>query len=256
MIIYFTGTGNSEYAAKAIADRLGDEPVCSNTYIKTHRKGDFMSEKPYVFVFPVYLSIVPAIFRDFINSSSFKGNRNAYFIPTCASADGSVPNSCKRICEQKGELEFMGSCKVIMPQNYITLFKPTDETEKEERYRNAGIVIDTICDAIKNGNKLIEKPASGFEYGSTLLIEKWYNSCFTKTGKFHATESCVGCGRCAELCPTNSIEIKEGKPNWVNKICIHCMACINRCPKQAIEYGKATVGKTRHVCPQYTKDKN
>ena len=38
MVIYFTGTGNSEYIARAVADRLGDEVVCANKLIKKRRK--------------------------------------------------------------------------------------------------------------------------------------------------------------------------------------------------------------------------
>ena len=67
MIIYFSATGNSKFVAEAIADRLGDETVNANKYIKEGKKGTFTSEKPYVFVFPVYLSTSPAIFREFIN---------------------------------------------------------------------------------------------------------------------------------------------------------------------------------------------
>ena len=34
MILYFTGTGNSRFAAEALADRLDDEVICANDYIK------------------------------------------------------------------------------------------------------------------------------------------------------------------------------------------------------------------------------
>ena len=63
MIIYFTGTGNSEYVAKMLADNLGDEVFFANQSIKEHKKENFTSEKPYIFVFPVYLSTSPTISR-------------------------------------------------------------------------------------------------------------------------------------------------------------------------------------------------
>ena len=34
MIVYFTGTGNSRYAAEAIGCALGEEPVSINEYMK------------------------------------------------------------------------------------------------------------------------------------------------------------------------------------------------------------------------------
>ncbi|MCF0134163.1 MAG: flavodoxin, partial [Blautia sp.] len=93
MILYFTGTGNSKYVADALAHQCGDEAVNANRYIKAGKAGNFHSERPYVFVFPVYLSTIPEVFRTFIKRSKFSGNKDAYFVPTCASASGSVPNA-------------------------------------------------------------------------------------------------------------------------------------------------------------------
>ena len=56
---------------------------------------------------------------------------------------------------------------------------------------------------------------------------------------------CIGCGKCAVLCPTKSIRIEGGRPVWGDG-CTHCMACICRCPKQAIEYGRHTMGLRRY----------
>lgn len=255
MIIYFSGTGNSKYVAEAIADRTGDEVACANTYIKEGKRGSFTSERPYVFVFPVYLSTSPTIFRNFVMSSEFKGNKDAYFIPTCASAAGSVPNASMDLCKETNYFNFKGSFKVEMPQNYIVLFKMADKEKQEQYYKDSVSKVDMICDAIKKGENLDHKPASGFEYWGTKLVEKWYNSSFTKTKGFHVTDACVGCGACTKMCPTNSIEIRDGKPVWINKVCIHCVACINRCPMQAIEYGRKTAGKPRYVCPPYKSNK-
>lgn len=52
MVIFFTGTGSSEYLANAIADRPDDCVVSSNEIIKSGEKRAFVSEKPWVFVFP------------------------------------------------------------------------------------------------------------------------------------------------------------------------------------------------------------
>ena len=57
--------------------------------------------------------------------------------------------------------------------------------------------------------------------------------------------ACTGCGRCAQLCPTNNIVLRSGKPVWGGN-CTHCMACISYCPTEAIEYGKKSVGKPRY----------
>ena len=68
---------------------------------------------------------------------------------------------------------------------------------------------------------------------------------FVKADAFRATDACIGCGRCVELCPLNNIRLENGKPVW-GKNCTHCMACICYCPKEAIEYGEKSKGKPRY----------
>ena len=252
MILYFSATGNSGYVAGLLAERLSDEAVSLNGYIQSFVKdgtaGSFASEKPFVFVFPVYLSTSPTVLRQFIKASSFSGNTAAYFVPTCASADGSVPNSSIDLLKEVPALTYMGCQRVPMPQNYVVFFKPWDEERKLAAYEAARSLADSISAKILAGEMLSEQPCGGFEYGITKAVEKWYNHDFTKTAKFAASDGCAGCGLCARGCPVNAIEMQAGKPVWVKKSCIHCMSCISRCPKQAIEYGRMTVGKTRHVC--------
>lgn len=253
MVIYFTGTGNSQYVAEAIADRLEDEVVKSNDYIKQNKAGNFKSNKPFVFVFPVYLSTIAELFADFIRISEFSNEdgsmSKAYFVATCVSEMGASANACKKLCDSKN-LEYMGIYQVDMPQNYIAFFKMTEEKECIRRQDKALNAADEICNVIKKGEKLDMSMRSGFECWYTGIVEKIYNGSFTGTKNFYVTDECVGCGICEQNCPLNRISMEDGKPRWTGK-CVHCMGCINRCPKKAIEYGKKTIGKTRYICRNY-----
>lgn len=62
-------------------------------------------------------------------------------------------------------------------------------------------------------------------------------------------QRCVKCGRCAELCPTNTIAMSADGPLWQGGDCTECLACVHRCPQGAIEYGKISVGRRRYVNP-------
>lgn len=46
---------------------------------------------------------------------------------------------------------------------------------------------------------------------------------------------CKGCGICVAFCPTNALELKDGKVNIANmEACIECGLCELRCPDFAI----------------------
>ena len=52
MVFYFSGTGNSQRAAKQMAAELGDEIISINQCLKKSEKNTFHSERPLVFVAP------------------------------------------------------------------------------------------------------------------------------------------------------------------------------------------------------------
>lgn len=46
---------------------------------------------------------------------------------------------------------------------------------------------------------------------------------------------CIGCGKCAEICPQHTIEMKNGKSRIHAKNCIRCFCCHEMCPVKAID---------------------
>ena len=49
-----------------------------------------------------------------------------------------------------------------------------------------------------------------------------------------AAALCAGCGRCAESCPRQVIQIQGGKASIDLKNCISCFCCQEMCPVKAI----------------------
>lgn len=46
-------------------------------------------------------------------------------------------------------------------------------------------------------------------------------------------DKCSGCGKCAEICPVQAINIENEKA-IISDDCIECGACLNACSKDAL----------------------
>ena len=65
---------------------------------------------------------------------------------------------------------------------------------------------------------------------------------FTPLPKLRAKD-CVGCKKCANICPAKAITMKRGKPRIDRKACIHCFCCQEFCPKGAMVVGRTALAK-------------
>lgn len=249
MIVYFTGTGNSRYAAQYLAHALGDEIADSFDYIRRGSAAALESERPWIFVCPAYAWRIPRVFDDFLGRSSFQGSRKAYFVMSCGDDIGDAQTHLRRRCRSWG-LEFMGVAKVVMPENYLAMFPVPTAKQSAVIRRTAHWALEKIAAAIREGRPL---PMS--KVGLPALVKTWlvnspfYTFC-VKAKAFRTDDKCIGCGECVRRCPLGNVELINGKPHWGSR-CTHCMACICYCPTEAIEYGSKSQGKYRYRCPDY-----
>lgn len=248
MIVYFTGTGNSRYCARLLADRLGDECVDSFHFIRDGIAADLISGKPWVFVAPTYGWRLPRVFSNFIRAGSFRGSGDAYFVMTCGSGIGSASSGNAALCREKGLL-CRGTLEVVMPENYIALFHAPREAEARKIIAAARPTLEGGIDCIREGRDLpIHRAGMADKLRSGIVNEMFYRFC-VKAGPFTVSDACVGCGKCERACPLGNIRLKDGRPAWGGR-CTHCMACICGCSAGAIEYGRASRGKPRYQCPE------
>ena len=54
---------------------------------------------------------------------------------------------------------------------------------------------------------------------------------------------CIGCGKCAEICPMKTISIENKKAIIHRKNCITCFCCQEFCPKGAIKVKRPLIAK-------------
>lgn len=244
MILYFSGTGNSRYAAQTIGTITDDRIVSINELLKNGSKESLKSDQPFVFVCPTYAWRIPKIVEEFIRDTRFSGSNKAYFVLTCGSETGNAVRYAKKICTEKG-FDFCGFATVIMPENYIAMFPTPDKAQADEIVKKAVPQILAAAERIKDGQPLPEeKITPSGRFRSSIVNPMFYLACVSAKG-FYSTDGCTGCGKCAKLCPLNNIEIAGGKPHW-EQSCTHCMACICACPSEAIEYKNKSKGKPRY----------
>ena len=248
MIIYFSGTGNSRFAAKRIAEAVSDEVFDSAPFIQEEKGAVFARSGAYVFVAPVYAAAPPLVFMDFIRRSRFPEGCRAYFVMTCASDMAAAPAYCQKLAKEKG-LSYFGTASVNMPQNYLLYFRTRTPEENQTKISAALPVIDRIAETVRDGRILPDPGMKTWERVLTPLVLKPYYKLMVSSKAFNATEDCIGCGKCAKVCPLKNIIMYEQKPVWGSR-CTHCTACINLCPKDAVEYGKRTRGKLRYHGPE------
>ena len=244
MILYYTGTGNSAYTAKRIAGAVGVEALDLFERLRDNDTSPLESQKPWVIVTPTYAWRIPRIVRDWLDKTELRGSRDIYFVMTCGSEIGNAGSYIEKWCRSKGFV-FKGCAEVVMPENYIVMFKAPSPKDEAEIIVRANGTIDSIAADIKSGKSFAKPPVKLADRVSSGIVNRAFYPMFVKAKKFRAGNACIGCGKCAALCPTKNIRIDGGRPVWGDS-CTHCMACICRCPTQAIEYGRHTVGLRRY----------
>lgn len=246
MILYFTGTGNSRYVARKLAEITNDSLLCINDRIKAKDYSTILVKDRLIFVTPTYAWRIPRVVKEWIEKTEFLGARKAWFVMNCGSEIGNAQQYNMELSKHMG-FTYMGTAGIVMPENYIAMFPAPNTEESKKIIKAADPVIEEVARMIQAKE---EFPAAHIGLNDKIMsgiTNQAFYPLFVKAKAFRADERCIACGKCVQLCPLNNIKLKDGKPVWGNN-CTHCMACICSCPIETIEYGKKSVGKERYLC--------
>ena len=244
-IYWFSGTGNSLYAAKALADEMKDTSLVQ---IAEHALSDkTVGGKgcKIGFVFPSYYGDLPRLVRSFVKELNILPETDLFAVVTMgAFGKGSVKAMEKLLAEKGAPLRF--GIGLRMPANYILKYDPAIFGAKSEHRVNKNLdktitQIQKIATDIMSGTKQIKK--------GSMLAKTLYTNIQELDADFYVSEKCTSCGMCERVCPAGNIKLEDGKPNWQHH-CEHCVACISWCPAAAIENGQKTIKRTRYRNPR------
>lgn len=247
MIYYFSGTGNSRYAAEKLAATLGDKAYDIAKVIRSGLPEDGDGEMTG-FVFPVFFSGLPEMVKRFAEIPEVRKTLGSYIY--CVITVGADAAAADKLIAKALDRRVDYSTSIIMPDNYVMLYDPC---VKERAFKKVCRADKTLEDIAADISKHKTKSSSGIKpWVLTAAMYPFYN-LFRTTRFFFADEKCTGCGMCERNCPDKAIEMREGKPVWVQKKCQHCTACINRCPVKALQFGKKTASRGRYNIWEFTK---
>ncbi len=244
MILYFSGTGNSKYVAKRIADALGDEILNLNDRIKSGDTSPVETGERVIIVTPTYAWRIPRVVRDWILKTELRGARQAWFVMTCGGEIGNADKYNREFCTEKS-VACKGTAQIVMPENYIAMFSAPQADKAREIVAKAEPNIDCVIASIQRNQPFAPTRNNLYDRFMSGPVNPIFYKFFVNADAFTVSDACISCGQCAKRCPMNNVTLKDGKPVW-GRNCTHCMACICYCPVSAIEYGKKSVGQPRY----------
>ena len=251
MIFYFSGTGNTKWAASKLASATQEDLISIAPYMRADDSSHTLAE-PFIleenerlgFVFPVHGWRVPKLVREFIrrmkvqifdldsayNSASSErkalsdgaGNRPfAYCVCTAGDSIGLTIENLNEVISQNPSLQALGitevssSYSLIMPESYVGLpFMDVDPKEKEIRKKSkAAQELAMICEEIFDRKEGVSRLVKGpIPWFFTKVVGGFFENVLITDKRFHVEkDKCVKCGICANVCPVGDIKGGHGQ---------------------------------------------
>ena len=241
MIFYFSGTGNSKWVAKQIAEKINDKYLDIS---KINEIPEIYDEEQIGLIFPIYAWGIPEPITMFVKKLK-KSKAFTYGICTCGANAGIALKRLSKI------YHLDSSYSITMPSNYIIGEDIEDKTIILNKIEMARKELDIISNEIMQRKKVYHVNEGTFPILKSIIINKGFNNFARTTNPFYVNEEkCNGCGLCARNCPASTITLTDGKPIWSEK-CYQCLKCINYCPQCAIQYGRETEKRGRYNIEKY-----
>jgi ferredoxin/flavodoxin len=240
-IYYFSGTGNSLWSARKIAQIMGGELF--NIGAEAHKESITVEADAVVIVFPSYAYGLPLMVRRFVKAAVFKTPYLAALV-TYGSSPGGTLGAFRRLLKKKGiGALFFGRIPAV--ENYLAMFGPPKARTLERRVLAQEQATEEAARCIIERR---ENRVNTFCPFSALV--SWLFSLGVKLFYRHyrLSADCNGCGVCAKICPASAIVMRDSRPLFTSQ-CEHCQGCVDICPLRAIRFGRVKWGSPGYCHP-------
>ncbi len=249
MIFYFSGTGNTKWAASKLAAATREDLISIAPYMRSDDSSHNLAE-PFIlkenerlgFVFPVHGWRVPKLVREFIckmkilrepiqrepsdataenkakADDNLKNRPFAYCVCTAGDSIGITIENLNEVISQNPSLQALGitevssSYSLIMPESYIGLpFMDVDPKEREIRKKeNAAQELAVVCEEIFDRKEGISRLVKGpIPWFFTKVVGGFFENVLITDKRFHVEKD----------------------------RCVKCGICANVCPVGDIKGG-------------------
>ncbi len=224
MVFYFTGTGNSLYAAR----RLESDPISIPKVIcqkELRFQGDTIG-----IVCPIYGHEVPPMVREFLERGKFE-TEYFYMVLTYGNRHGGAAELAKSLCDACGvRVDYINI--LLMVDNWLPNF---DMDEQRRMDKQIDRQLDAIAADIQARRRWIAPVTEAdrqahqqfLTYRSSMPADAWQHL-------LTITDACTGCGICEQVCPAGCIRVENGRAAYTGGGCQTCLACAHACPQKAI----------------------
>ena len=247
MIFYFSGTGNTRWAAESVARHIGEDLFFIPDELKGGCHYSLKTDERIGFFFPTHGWQPPHIVRKFISRLRIDNAQGhfCYALTTCGDSIGETMEILNKDLEKSSLPTASSMFCLVMPESYVCLpFMYTDKPEREkEKIDCASRQLEEYEQAILERRENEVRTVRGFmPWTMSHIIGNYFNKRMVTDKKFTIdAEKCIHCGKCEKVCPTGDLLFQGELPSWKNDgSCTCCLACYHHCPQHAINYGSIT----------------
>lgn len=261
LILYFSGTGNTEYVGRYIKEHLSTEHKIEISPMEVFNKEDVAKYDTLYFGFPVYGGDLPDFIKEYIEDISLTTTKSVFVFTTKAFYSGLAMQHALNTFQKQGFIS-LGYANVNMPGSDGLAFMKKESLQARKMVEKDFSKLEEVDKLINRSKEIFnEIGKADIKQFSVKVRSSLINTLFSKILKaifvifedrieknLYADDSCIRCSLCEQICPAGNIRVNEEGVTFGDE-CYHCLRCLHQCPQEAIQLGKRTRGKFRWKGP-------